>query len=111
MILNYEGNEAGKPSSDDGEPDTAEDQLEAEQEEDDSLAIKGPDGREWTWEQFQSWVISLSIRNALEIFHDGGAMNPEDPSIERGFITGRQMKALKPGAHACQRLYGATKLR
>jgi hypothetical protein len=94
VILNYEGNETGKPSDDDGEPDMADDELEAEQEEGDSLPIEGPDGREWTWEQLQSWVISLSIRNALEMFHGGGAMDPEDPSIDRGFITDRQMKAL-----------------
>jgi hypothetical protein len=61
--------------------------------------IKGPDGREWTWEQVQSWVISLSVRNALEMFHGGGAMdpenpNPEDPDEAEGFITDRQMKAL-----------------
>jgi hypothetical protein len=56
--------------------------------------ISSPDGREWTWEQFESWVISLSIRNALEMFHGGGAMDPENPDSERGFITDRQMKAL-----------------
>jgi hypothetical protein len=64
-----------------------------------SSNIKGPDGREWTWEQVQSWVISLSVRNALEMFHGGGAMdpenpNPEDPDEAEGFITDRQMKAL-----------------
>ena len=69
-------------------------QREPEQEDDDNSLIEGPDGREWAWEQFQSWVISLSIRNALEMFHGGGAMDPENPDSEEGFITDRQMKAL-----------------
>lgn len=56
--------------------------------------VAGPDGREWTWEQVQSWIISLSVRNALEMFHGGGAMDPEEPSRGEGFITDRQMKAL-----------------
>lgn len=56
--------------------------------------VPGPDGREWTWEHVKSWVISLSIRNALEIFHGGGAIDPENPGRDEGFITDRQMKAL-----------------
>lgn len=56
--------------------------------------IEGPDGREWTWDQFASWVIALSIRNALEMFHGGGAMDPDNPGSEEGFISDRQMKAL-----------------
>lgn len=61
---------------------------------DDDDLITGPDGREWTWEQVQSWVIALSIRNALEMFHGGGAMDPDEPGREEGFISDRQMKAL-----------------
>jgi len=49
---------------------------------------------ELSWEEIQSWAISLSIRNALEMFHGGGAMDPEDPDRDEGFITDRQMKAL-----------------
>jgi hypothetical protein len=56
--------------------------------------VTSPDGRDWTWEQVQSWVISLSIRNALEMFHGGGAMDPDNPDSDEGFITDRQMKAL-----------------
>lgn len=59
-----------------------------------TLMVKGPDGREWTWQQFQAWVISLSVRNALEMFHGGGAMDPETCDTEEGFITDRQMKAM-----------------
>ena len=94
VVLNYEGNDTGELSDDDDEPEMTEDQLEPEQENDDNPLIKGPDGREWTWEQFQSWVISLSVRNALEMFHGGGAMDPETFDSGRGFITDRQMKAL-----------------
>lgn len=56
--------------------------------------VPGPDGREWTWEQVKAWAISLSVRNALEMFHGGGAMDPEEPGRNEGFITDRQMKAL-----------------
>ena len=56
--------------------------------------VPGPDGREWTLEQVKSWVISLSVRNALEMFHGGGAMDPEVPDRDQGFLTDRQMKAL-----------------
>ena len=56
--------------------------------------VPGPDGRKWTLEQVKSWVISLSVRNALEVFHGGGAMDPEVPGRDEGFITDRQMKAL-----------------
>lgn len=49
---------------------------------------------EWSWVEVQSWVISLTIRNALEVFHGGGAYDPEDPGRGEGFITDRQMKAM-----------------
>jgi hypothetical protein len=54
--------------------------------------MKAPD--DMSPEEIQSWVISLAIRNALEMFHGGGAMDPENPGSEEGFITDRQMKAL-----------------
>jgi hypothetical protein len=61
---------------------------------DGDLVINGPDGRAWTWEQLESWFIALSIRNALEMFHGGGAMDPDNPGSKEGFISDRQMKAL-----------------
>jgi hypothetical protein len=94
VILNYDGNETGKSPNDDDEPEVAAHQREAEEEDDESFLIEGSDGRKWTWEQFQSWLISLSIRNALEMFHGGGAMDPENLASKEGFITDRQMKAL-----------------
>jgi len=94
VILDYEGNETREPSVDEDGPEMAEHQREPGHQEDGSFLVEGPGGREWTWEQFQSWIISLSIRNALEMFHGGGAMDPEKPGSKRGFITDRQMKAL-----------------
>jgi hypothetical protein len=47
-----------------------------------------------SYEEIQPWYISLTIRNALEMFHGGGAMDPENPDSEEGSITDRQMKAL-----------------
>jgi hypothetical protein len=49
---------------------------------------------EWSWTEVQAWVISLTIRNALEVFHGGGAHDPENPDSGEGFITDRQMKAM-----------------
>jgi len=49
---------------------------------------------EWSWAEVQSWVISLNVRNALELFHGGGAHDPENPDSDEGFITDRQMKAM-----------------
>jgi hypothetical protein len=56
--------------------------------------LRGPDGREWSWNQVVTWLISLTIRNELEMFHGGGAMDPENPEADEGFITDRQMKAM-----------------
>ncbi len=47
-----------------------------------------------SWAEVQSWVISLTIRNALEVFHGGGAYDPENPDSGEGFITDDQMKAM-----------------
>lgn len=94
VVLNYEDNETGESSEDDDELEITEHQRESEHGDNENSLIEGPDGRKWTWEQFQSWTISLSIRNALEMFHGGGAMDPENPDSDEGFITDRQMKAL-----------------
>jgi hypothetical protein len=47
-----------------------------------------------TFNQFSTWVISQAVRNNLEAFHGGGAVDPEDPDSEEGFITDKQMRAL-----------------
>ena len=51
-------------------------------------------GREITFEQLETWVVAQAIRNELEMFHGGGAIDPEDPERDEGFITDAQMKAL-----------------
>jgi hypothetical protein len=94
VILNYEDNVLPE-LEDDGLEDTTGEYDESDNDED--SIFTGLDGREWTWEQWQTWIISLSIRNELEMFHGGGAMDPENPKPEdesEGFITDRQMKAM-----------------
>jgi hypothetical protein len=91
VTLNYENNVI--PELD----DELDDELNGDELDDDGdSTIPGPDGREWTLEQYEAWIISLSIRNELEMFHGGGAMDPEHPNRKnpRGFITDRQMKAM-----------------
>ncbi len=51
-------------------------------------------GREITDDQMETWIIAQAIRNELEIFHGGGAIDPEHPESGRGFITDKQMRAL-----------------
>jgi hypothetical protein len=53
-----------------------------------------PDWPAMTHEQFATWVISQAVRNALETFHGGGAIDPENPDSDEGFITDKQMRAL-----------------
>jgi hypothetical protein len=48
---------------------------------------------ELSGEQFLTWVISQAIRNELEMFHGGGAYDPENPDSGEGFITDKQMRA------------------
>jgi hypothetical protein len=38
-------------------------------------------------DEFQTWIISQAIRNELEMFHGGGAYDPEHPDSGEGFIT------------------------
>ena len=45
-------------------------------------------------DQLIAWVMSQAIRNELEIFHGGGAYDPENPNSGEGFITDKQMRAL-----------------
>src|SRR6266700_1691374 len=51
-------------------------------------------GRKISWDQFETWVVSQAIRNELEAFHGGGALDPSNPGSESGFITDEQMRAL-----------------
>jgi len=54
--------------------------------------IEGADGK-FIYEQFRSWVVAQSIRNALETFHGGWAFDPDSPGSGEGFISDNQMRA------------------
>jgi hypothetical protein len=51
-------------------------------------------GREMSYEQFRTWVVAQSVRNALEAFHGGWAFDPDSPGSGEGFISDGQMRAL-----------------
>jgi hypothetical protein len=47
------------------------------------------------YEQFRTWVVTQSVRNALETFHGGRAFDPDNPASGAGFISDDQMRVLK----------------
>ena len=55
--------------------------------------IEGAD-RTFTYEQFRTWVVAQSVRNALETFHGDWAFDPDNPGSGEGFISDDQMRAL-----------------
>ena len=55
--------------------------------------IKGTDGK-ISYQQFRTWVVAQSVRNALETFHGGWAFDPDNPGSGEGFISDGQMRAL-----------------
>jgi hypothetical protein len=50
--------------------------------------------RTFTYEQFRTWVVAQSVRNALETFHGGWAFDPDNPGSGEGFISDDQMRVL-----------------
>jgi hypothetical protein len=46
------------------------------------------------YEQFRTWVVGQSVRNALEPFHGSRAFDPDNPAGEEGFISDDQMRVL-----------------
>ena len=46
------------------------------------------------YEQFRTWVVAQSIRNALEPFHGSPAFDPDKPASGEGFISDDQMRVL-----------------
>lgn len=50
--------------------------------------------RKISYEQFRTWVVAQSVRNALETFHGGWAFDPDHPDSGEGFISDNQMRAL-----------------
>jgi len=55
--------------------------------------IEGADGK-FVYEQFRSWVVAQSVRNALETFPGDWAFDPDNPGSGEGFISDGQMRAL-----------------
>ena len=58
------------------------------------LALIKRAGRELNYEQFRTWVVAQSVRNALQTFHGGWAFDPDNPGSGEGFISDGQMRAL-----------------
>ena len=46
------------------------------------------------YEQFRTWVVAQSVRNALEPFHGSRAFDPDNPAGGEGFISDDQMRVL-----------------
>ena len=46
------------------------------------------------YEQFRTWVVAQSVRNALEPFHGSRAFDPDNPASGEGFISDDQMRVL-----------------
>jgi len=60
----------------------------------DLLALIERAGRKLSYEQFRTWVVAQSVRNALQTFHGGWAFDPDHPGSGEGFISDGQMRAL-----------------
>jgi hypothetical protein len=60
----------------------------------DLLALIEGVNEKFTREQFRTWVVAQSVRNALETFHGGWAFDPDNPGSGEGFISDGQMRVL-----------------
>ena len=60
----------------------------------DLLALIERAGHQLTYERFRTWVVTQSVRNALQTFHGGCAFDPDNPGSGEGFISDGQMRAL-----------------
>ena len=58
------------------------------------LALIERAGHKPTYEQFRTWVVTQSVRNALQAFHGRWAFDPENPGSGEGFLSDKQMRAL-----------------
>ncbi len=58
------------------------------------LARLGRADRKLDYEQFRTWVVGQSVRNALQTFHGRSAFDPDSPGSGEGFISDGQMRAL-----------------
>ncbi len=60
----------------------------------DVVALIERAGRKLNYEQFRTWVVAQSVRNALQTFHGDWAFDPDIPGSGKGFISDEQMRAL-----------------
>jgi hypothetical protein len=60
----------------------------------DLLALIERAGRKLSYEQFRTWVVAQSVRNALQTFHGRWAFDPDNPGSGEGFISDGQMRVL-----------------
>jgi hypothetical protein len=60
----------------------------------DLLAVIERAGHKLTFEEFRTWVVAQSVRNALQTFHGCWALDPDNPGSGEGFISDGQMRAL-----------------
>jgi hypothetical protein len=66
----------------------------AEDQRADDDVVRDRAGREIDFDQLMTWIITHEIRGELEHFHGGGAVDPDNPASDEGFISDLQMKAL-----------------
>ena len=60
----------------------------------DLVALIERAGRKLSYEQFRTWVVAQSVRNALQTFHGDWAFDPDNPGSGKGFISDGQMRAM-----------------
>ena len=62
------------------------------------LALIERAGHKPTYEQFRTWVVTQSVRNALQAFHGRWAFDPDNPGSGEGFLSDKQMRELEAQA-------------
>jgi hypothetical protein len=60
----------------------------------DLLGLNERGDDEISYEQFRTWVVAQSVRNALQTFHGCWAFDPDNPDSGEGFISDGQMRVL-----------------
>lgn len=59
------------------------------------LALIERSGRTISYEEFRTWVVAQSVRNALETFHGCWGYDPDNPgTCGEGFLSNGQMRVL-----------------
>jgi hypothetical protein len=61
----------------------------------DLLALIERADKRISYQEFRTWVVAQSVRNALETFHGRWGFDPDDPAAcGEGFISNGQMRVL-----------------